>query len=268
MLVCDPETDALMYSLHGEGTGVTQCVVWDRKGECLASTAQDSKVNIWKSIADSSVILAIDDPSSILASLTWNSDGTKLAGSASNDKVYIWDMSTGKIINRFDAGEKGSQIAWSHDDKSLALTSAQGLYTYDLLSGKKSNAFDVPSTKREQTPGTAAVAWAHGNENLASGSNNGAVCIWDVRNTKKPKQFFDSENPLIVSVAWSTDDAKLAAASMWTLSTCIYNLTANQQEDILTSNIFAYAPTWQPNGSELAIGQEDGTVRIWEIPRD
>ncbi|CAI7631252.1 unnamed protein product, partial [Penicillium pancosmium] len=108
-----------------------------------------------------------------------------------------------------------------------------------------------------------SIAWSQDGSQLASGSHDNTVRIWDPA-TGQTIYTLEGHSDVVTSIAWSQDGSQLASGSydntvrIWDPATgqTVYTLEGHSSQ--VTSI------TWSRDGSQLASGSYDNTVRIWD----
>ncbi|KAF7503289.1 hypothetical protein GJ744_004011 [Endocarpon pusillum] len=108
-----------------------------------------------------------------------------------------------------------------------------------------------------------SVAFSPNGQQLASGSNDNTIRLWDA-STGKCLQTLEGHRDLVRSVAFSPNGQQLASGSnddtirLWDASTGKCLQTLKGHGDKVTSVVFS------PNGQQLTSGSIDSTVRLWD----
>ena len=110
----------------------------------------------------------------------------------------------------------------------------------------------------------SSVSFSPDGTTLASGSEDGAVKLWEVGTETNSATFSGHTGP-VFSVSFSPDGTTLASGSedgtvkLWEVGTETNSATFSGH----TGPVFSVS--FSPDGTTLASGSEDGTVKLWEV---
>jgi WD40 repeat protein len=116
------------------------------------------------------------------------------------------------------------------------------------------------------------VAWSANGKQLATGSSDGAVRIWDVPSRQLLFTLEGHTRP-VQAVAWNAEGNQIAEGGfdgtihIWNIQTgarlCSFVANVGTNDPPTHGGVSVLA--WHPNGQYLASGGYDGKVNVWEI---
>lgn len=269
---------------------IVNAVAFSPDGLTLASISW-SGAEVWE-LTTGQRITTFGGSPTFAISLAYSPDGTKLVSGSYNLRstehtVKLWDASTGKNLATL-RGHTGfvTTVAYSRDGRMLA-------------SGSEDKTVKVWAAETGQNLATLqghgktinSVAFSPDGTKLASGSDDRTIRLWEIPtgralytlskiSTNGPKQGdaveTEPEHSLaqVKSVIFSPDGLILAsldedlggkmggdAIKLWAVET-------GQLLTILTDGTDSpgYAVAFSPDGTKLASGSWDFTVKLWDIP--
>ena len=126
---------------------------------------------------------------------------------------------------------------------------------------------DTGTTMRGHTDIVNDVEFSPDGRMLASGSDDYTLRLWNVRQSRETatlQHITDRTRSQIKAVTFSPDGQLLASAGMHVK---LWNVRDRQEIATLRDEKWALAVDFSPNGEQLAVGYEDGTVKIWNVQR-
>jgi WD40 repeat protein len=166
-----------------------------------------------------------------------------------------WTVENGREHNR--AALSDFELLWCFSPKANLLASAADDWS---LWNRDQGAvlFSVP-----QSAWVSALAFHPGGEFLATGHDNGAVRLWEVRSGKLRRQWETGEAP-ISALAFSLDGATLAGATELR-DIHLWNVPHGMNIGVLTGHTDRVtALTWHPDHRHLVSAGWDATARLWD----
>jgi dipeptidyl aminopeptidase/acylaminoacyl peptidase len=199
----------------------------------------------------------------LLRSVGWSPDGARIASVGDDGVAHVWNTETLQSLIRLETGP-GRAIAWSPDGKRLATASASG--TLQIWSS--ANGALLHSARLQTT--ISSVHWSPDGKTIVAGGINGMATRWDAGSgTMLAKMYvsWPSRND-VNGVTWSPLGQLVAMAhgargsgglTLWNPSAGTSTLTFTNAGGWLRGI------SWSPDGQWLAVGGEDGNVRILNI---
>jgi WD40 repeat protein len=285
-----------------EGTGFSiRSVGFTADGKTLAAASVDGIVTLWD-VASGKERATCGSQDQNLQSMAMTPDGKTLAVGYEDQTVQLWD--TGPPRKRSTLKGHRSDVismAFSHDGKFLVSLSRDGaVKAWDVSTGKEQG---CPTAEGHFE--CRAMALAADGKTLACGQDGGKVKLWDVGGKKVLVSLQGTPNG-VLSLAFSGDGKKLAVShadhvvkvwevvtgkevlsvqSPYTLAVALTpdgrTLAAAQGKavclwDVPSGKVLVKiqrhtevidALSFTPDGKNLASGSRDGTVRLWDIPK-
>jgi len=127
---------------------------------------------------------------------------------------------------------------------------------------------------RTQPTKIRRVAWSPDGTRLASGGDDGSVCLWDASDGTL-LQRLQGHSGMVACVAWSPDGTRLASGGqgqggsgelfVWDARSGAHSAERLQALSGHTGIVFAVA--WSKLGDLLVSGGSDGMLRWWDVQR-
>jgi WD40 repeat protein len=256
--------DRHVLTLQGPSEGIRQ-LAWCGNGERLAAVGEDGAVILWNAktgrelrrFGSATRFVALDR------------DGHRLAVSAENHTVTLWEVDTGRVRRFFGPykglfyarrpafGPDGKLLALSVNETSAAIVNATTGRELQRLPGHKSL--------------VSVVAWSDTGEQLATGTQDGTIKVWEAANGKEIAGFaaagevldlsFGPGGRQVAAVVWPSRATRLV--QLWEVGQRDASLTADYPGGPFRPIQHAASVTFSADGARIAAESEDG-VAAWE----
>ena len=208
-------------------------IAWNKDFTRSVRSERDNKVQI-------SDTLTVTTAGDTTFGLVWSPDETKIAtvSTSCGDcdyKIETWDIATGERINSIEGFQQYfGQLLWSPESKMLAVLSLWGVIEGD-----------------DRTVRTYMV------------EKGKDYCCIQSDSKYVDSVLFSEDYPIYpVHMAWKPDSSQIALT--FQDLTNIYRVAGGEQiSTIPLQGVGSLA--WSPDGTMLAVGMDDGTIRIWDV---
>jgi WD40 repeat protein len=255
-------------SLEGHSSNV-RSLSWSPVGDKIASGSDDNTIKTWdgKSLE---LLNTLTGHSSSVRSVSWNHNGSQIASGSLDNTVIIWDSSTGKALHSLKRNKSRSVLVdWNHDSNKIASSGCIVDPTIKIWVWTKSAPGDEMSWKllktleRHSEPVTS-VSWNHDGNQIASGSWDKTIKIWD-SSTGMVLRTLTGHSNWVQSVSWSHDGSKIVSCSH-DQTVKIWNATTGKLMKTLeghSGKINCIA--WSPDDSKIAsCSYYEKKIIIWD----
>jgi WD40 repeat protein len=199
----------------------------------------------------------------VVAAVAFSPDGNTLATGSWDKSIRLWDLATLKPTAILHGHSDGIyQLAWTPDGKTLISLSHREMKWWDLAA-KKERLSQSALLKFD----TTAIAFAPGAAQVAIGSRDGTVRVWNTASLvcEATLSAFPAQ---AISLAFSPDAKILAAGSrqgqlrVWDLQTL-----RDHCRPVGHDGADLAALAFSPDGKTLASGSYDTTIKLWDLAR-
>jgi hypothetical protein len=190
--------------------------------------------------------------------VSWSSDGMMLASGANDARLMTWDLK-GTVHLNIHHDTTVQSLAWSPDGQRIVTGAGSHITFFDAQNGRRLAHF----TQSHTAPVTSLAWTPHNQMQVVSGSQDQRAIVW---NTTKymPTLVFRLHTAAIESVSWASDGQTVASASLGG-AVRIWNAENGQEVHsfYLDAQLPMRAAAFAPAGAQLAIGGDDGIIRLW-----
>lgn len=266
----------LSRSSFTEILGNTLAAAFSPNGECLATCDTDGKVRLW-SAHTGKLQQICSGHTNWVRCIAFSPDGKHLASGSADQTVKLWDLTTGECITTHTIHhDEVHTIAFSPDGQYLVSGSADRTICIWHLASNTTHAIC-----QAHTHWVRSVAFSPNGKWIASGSADRTIKVWDV-STGACLATCVGHTDWVRSIAFApqsieADSAVLASASsdhtikIWTITQpypdmdrltflevrCIQTYQGHSRD--------VYTVAFAADGSTLASGSGDKTVRVWNL---
>ena len=288
----DVATRTNTATLEGHTRAVTS-VGFSPDGATIVSGSDDGTVKLWD-VATRTNTATLKGHTDEVTSVAFSPDGTIVASGSEDETIKLWDVAEAaqphpselvKISGDDQQGTPGAAlpdplIVEVRDQYGNSLSGVQATFTVTAGEGKLSGQATVEHVttdangRAERTltlgpgPGTYTLVRVSAGRELVifsagtpdiQRSMDGDYWTWHVPDGAIARL----GKGWILDIAYSADGTRLAVGS--SIGVWVYNALTGAEIDLLKGHTDAVrSVAFNPNGSTLASGSGDGTIRLWD----
>jgi dipeptidyl aminopeptidase/acylaminoacyl peptidase len=190
-------------------------------------------------------------------SVTWSPGGKRLASGANDAQLLVWDTGGAVLVQVAQPGQVRA-VAWSPDGALLAAGAMNRVTWLNAQTGAQ-----LAQSQQVHTGTITTLAWSPQSPyRLVSGATDTKAVVWDARFT--PQTAFLGHTAPVESASWALDNQTVATSSHGGV---VRVWMASNGQEIHPLYIDAQRPmralAFNPATNQLAVGGDDGIVRVW-----
>ena len=246
----------LVRSLPGH-TGWVHAVAVSPDGTTIASAGEDNVILLW-SAADGTQVGMLAGHEKRVRALAFRRHAPELISGAEDGLVRAWDLRTLTLARQASARGTGIWSVSLPDDETMVAASGEDEYVrlFDLMTGEL---LDEAALHRAWV---RSVRFLPGGHQLVSASADGTARTWDTSSRHlEPRSVLDGTGELLRAVAYH-DRQIVTAGEDATVRTHGDGAALVQMPAGVN-----WVRTIASTGRGVAVGCEDGSLRLWE-PRE
>lgn len=241
---------------------------------CLSNSPADllavglgRSVDLWSARTERCTRLCDLGPRYGCASVAWSQDGALLAVGRHNGEVQVWDAAAGRQVRTYECHDRRrvGALAWNGH------TLSTGSRDHSILQRDLRQPTQYYARLQGHSQEVCGLSWSPDGQQLASGGNEGYVCVWSAKSSStQPLHKFSESEAAVRALAWSPHQRGLLATGGGTADTCIrfWNMVTGS----LVSSLPTYSQVcnlaWCKNVDEIVSthGFSDNEIIIWRYP--
>jgi RNA polymerase sigma factor (sigma-70 family) len=236
--------------------GTAFSVAYSPTADLLASGGWDRVIQFWDP-ATGKELGHILGPENGVWVIAFSPDGKFLAGGGLDGIVYIWNVATGKEARRLD-GHAGKvlALAFSAQGDRLAVGAEKGMGVWDVNGGK------LLWSIVAKDDGIYSVAFAPDGLTVAATFPETSAGIWQTDSGKLILQL-PAQKERINTLVFARDGKTLITCGSG--ETGVWDIASGKMVKRLGGpETRGGCAVFSPDGSILAVGGDDGIVRLWD----
>ncbi|MEH2306639.1 nSTAND1 domain-containing NTPase [Nostoc sp.] len=251
----DLEKKELKSSSEGHFNEVS-AVSFGLDSKTFISSGWDKLVMFWKIDEYVPSVIRSEGHEAKVYYVTFSPDGETIAAVSEDGLITLWDKN-GTYKRTFKGHQKSvTKVSFSADSKTLV----SGSLDRTIKIWDCTRKFNGHSSK------ILKIDFSLDCETIATASEDGTVKLWH-RNGELLSSFkYHDDRVFNIDIKFNPNGKTIATASQNEVK--IWNFKGKKKESFSEHNSFVRTISFNPEGTEIAVGYVDGTVILWNIDDD
>jgi WD40 repeat protein len=244
------------YTLRAH-TGSVQSVSLSPNSRILASGGADGVVRLWDATTRQE-IAALKGHKGWIGSVLFSPNGQTLTTMSGGDStIRVWDVGSRRQIASRAHRNGIHSIAFSPDDKILAVSVDQTVTLSEIATGRKVASFRAPMRVH-------CLEFSPDGKTLAMGGDDASIRLWEVLTRREVARLL-GHTSWVDCLAFAPNGRTLASGSIDSLVK-LWDLARRSEIATLRGHAAPIACVgFSPDNKTLAAGSWDSTVRLWDV---
>ncbi|KAL0249400.1 hypothetical protein GEMRC1_004632 [Eukaryota sp. GEM-RC1] len=221
-------------------------------------------VYLWNGSTGSVSELCVLPEGDSVCSVQWTACGSHLAIGTDSNVVKLWDVEKQRQVRtlRGHAG-RVSSLSWNNHILS------SGSRDCSIINHDVRVAQHISSTFSYHQGEICGLSWSHDGTQLASGSNDNHLCLWNL-DSASPQHILTDHQAAVKAVAWAPFQRNLLATGGGTADRTIkmWNTATGMLLDSVDTESQVCSIVWSQNSRELisSHGYRNNEINVWKYP--
>ena len=257
----NPDTGESIRTLEGqEAWGGLNCIQFSPDGKTLATGWLNGTICLWD-VNTGTVKHTRTEHEGWVITLEFFPDGKTLASGSGDRKIMLWDANTGNLIRTL-TGHIGRILDIAVSPHSNILIACDGHYEIRLWN---LNTGEMLKRISEHWHAPRSVIFSADGSTFATGGP-GTIYIWDVATTMKMRTL-TNHTYIGAQAVFSPTENTMAAGGFKAVHLLDAD-TGKLKRQYIGDAEYISTLAYSPDGTILAIGSSDDTLRLWDMETD